>query len=238
MNTMIDGGGTASANRPEANTQSGVLVTPPSTNTSGNARVAIGFLLRDKDAQLIVDIQTILVAMTGNAAFATPSPTLAEIAAARTSFIAAVSAAKDSSVALSVRKQQRANLVALLRKLAHYVQVASAGDGPMLKSSGFPLQRTRQPVGALPAPSNLRLVRGKVSGEIVARCVKQPRAGCYQWRCAPSATPTAWLPVITTLSANATFESLVPGTQYTAQVCVIGTAGPSNWSDAATVMVL
>jgi hypothetical protein len=85
---------------------------------------------------------------------------------------------------------------------------------------------------------NLRLVRGKVSGTIIARCVKQPRAGCYQWRCTPSATPTAWMPIVTTLSANATFDGLVTATQYTIQVCVIGTAGPSDWSNAAMVMVL
>lgn len=238
MSTMIEGGSCASVLPAEATVRLGITPMPPTTSAPGKARIAIGFLQRDKDTELVVDSQTILAAMTGNPAYPTPSPALADIVAARNAYVTSVSAAKDSSVAVSVRRQQRANLVALLRKLAHYVQVTGAGDGPTLKGSGFPLQRTRQPVGQLLPPSNLRLVRGKVSGTIVARCVKQPRVGCYQWRCAPSAAPTAWLPMVTTLSANATFEDLVPATQYTVQVCVIGTAGPSNWSDAATVMVL
>ncbi|HTA66110.1 MAG TPA: hypothetical protein VK753_11445 [Xanthomonadaceae bacterium] len=238
MDTMIDNGNNASVTQPEATNPPGGSPTPSTTTASGKARVAIGFLQRDKDAELVVDSETILAAMTGNAAFPKPSPTLSEIVAARNAYVASVSAAKDSSLAVSVRRQQRANLVALLGKLAHYVQVTGAGDGPTLKSSGFPLQRTRQPVGPLPAPSNLRLVRGKVSGTLVARCDRQNRAGCYQWRCAPTATPTAWLPIATTLSASATFDGLVPAMQYTVQVCVIGTAGPSNWSDVAMVVVL
>jgi len=239
MSTMIEGGSCASVIPTEAKSRLGTLPTPSaSTNAPGKARIAIGFLQRDKDPELVVDSETILAAMTGNPAFATPSPALADIVAARNAYVASVSAAKDSKVAVSVRKQQRAALVALLRKLAHYVQATSAGDGPTMKGSGFPLQRTRQPVGPLLPPSNLRLVRGRISGTITARCVRQPRAGCYQWRCAPSATPTAWLPIVTTLCASATFEGLAPATQYTFQACVIGTAGPSNWSDAATVTVL
>jgi len=236
---MIEGGSCASVLPTETTVRLGTSPTPSTTtNAPGKARIAIGFLQRDKDAELVVDSETILAAMTGNPAFPTPSPALADIVTARNAYVTAVSAAKDSSVALSVRRQQRANLVALLRKLAHYVQVTGTGDGPTLKSSGFPLQRTRQPVGPLLPPSNLRLVRGKISGTVIARCVKRDGGGCYQWRCAPSATPTAWLPIVTTLSASATFEALTPATQYTAQVCVIGTAGPGNWSDAATVMVL
>ncbi len=84
---------------------------------------------------------------------------------------------------------------------------------------------------------NLRLARGKVSGQLVARFGKLAQAGAYEWRFASAATPTAWTKAETTLAANTTLDGLAPGTQYIVQVRAIGTAGPSDWSDAAMLMV-
>jgi hypothetical protein len=84
----------------------------------------------------------------------------------------------------------------------------------------------------------MRLVRGKVTGQAIARCRKERQATAYQWRCAPVATPTAWLPVVTTAAAHNLFEGLTPATAYLAQACAVGTAGNSDWSEAATVTVL
>jgi hypothetical protein len=214
-------------------------VTAPTTPApTGKARIAVSFLLVDKDAQLLVDSARILTMMTGNAAYPTPDPALADITTARNSYAAAVTAAKDSRIGLKLRVQQRASLVALLRTLAHYVQVTSGGDLPTLLASGFPAQRARGPVGELPAPANLRLSRGKVSGQVIARCDPVARAGAYLWRYALSTTPTAWLPVVTTVSARAVLNGLVPTASYLAQVGVVGSAGQGNWSDVATVTVL
>ena len=44
------------------------------------AKVAISFLSDDTDAELIVDSGRILAAMTGNANYPTPNPTLAAVA--------------------------------------------------------------------------------------------------------------------------------------------------------------
>ena len=212
--------------------------TPATTAPSGKARIAVTFLQRDTDAQLLVDSARLLTMMTDNAAYTAPDPTLAAITTARNSYAAAVTAAKDSRIGVKVRVQQRAGLVALLRTLAHYVQVTSGGDLPTLLASGFPAQRARGPVGELPAPANLRLSRGKVSGQVIARCDPVARAGAYLWRYALSTTPTAWLPVVTTVSARAVLNGLVPTASYLAQVGVVGSAGQGNWSDVATVTVL
>jgi hypothetical protein len=45
-------------------------------------------------------------------------------------------------------------------------------------------------------------------------------------------------PIVVTLSARAVFDGLNPLTQYAIQVCAVGSSGPGNWSDAATVAVL
>jgi hypothetical protein len=220
-------------------------VTPLTTPTlpvtapmPGNARVSVQWLLRDSDAMLIVDSNRILVSMTGNPAYATPNPTLADLTTARIAYIASVNAAQDSTIARSTRKERRTNFCTLLRTLAHYVQITSAGNPTTLLSSGFPAQRPRVPVGNLLAPTGLTLTRGKISGQIIARCPKLPQAGAYHWQIGPTATPMVWQPMVTTLAAHISYEGLIPYTPYTAQVRAIGTAGPSNWSDAATVVAM
>jgi hypothetical protein len=215
-----------------------VVVLPSTVVPAGKAKVAVTFLSHATDANLIVAIQSILTGMAGNAAYPAPNPPLANITAARDSFIAAVNAAKDSRRQIVVRRQQRVAVVALLRTLAFYVQVASGGDLPTLLSSGFTAQRGKQPVGPLPAPANLRLSRGANSGQIIARCQRLKQAGAYEWRYATAAAPTAWVEVDSTFAASVTISGLMPGTQYSVQARALGTAGPSDWSDAAMLMVV
>jgi hypothetical protein len=243
MDTSINTTATNSAtgNGASLHTLTAVAPTAPTTPVdppAGKAKVSIGFLSRDTDAKLGSDTARIITGLTGNAAFPTPNPTVAELTTALNAFLTAVTAAHDSKVGRVQRTQQRANLCTLLRALAHYVDVASLGDLPTLLSSGFTAQQPRKPVGPLPAPVNLRFVRGKVSGTATARCNKEPRATAYQWRCAPAATPTAWLPVVTTPSAHYLFQGLMPLTIYIVEVCTVGTAGTSNWSETATLTVL
>jgi hypothetical protein len=243
MDTSINNTATngASGNGASLHTLTAVAPTAPTTPTSppaGKAKVSVGFLSRDSAAKLGSDTGRVLTSLTGNAAFPAPNPTLAELTTANNAFLAAVSAAHDSKIARVQAKQQRANLCSLMRTLAHYVDVASAGDLPTLLSSGFTAQQQRKPVGPMVPPENLRFVRGKVSGTATARCSKQSKATAYQWRCAQAATPTAWLPVVTTPAAHCVFQGLTPLTNYVVEVCAVGTAGSSNWSEPATVTVL
>jgi hypothetical protein len=201
-------------------------------------RAAIGFASRETDAKFIVSSGRILTSMTGNAAFPAPDPSLATLIAARNVYLAAVSKAIDSRVARTERQQARQAYAVLLRKLAHYVEDVSAGNRAVLLSSGFLAQRSKAPVGPLAVPTNLRFVRGKVSGQAIARCGRADQANAYQWRMAPAATPTAWLPVITTFSAHNVFDGLAPLTTYVVQVCAVGTAGASDWSESAVVTML
>jgi hypothetical protein len=213
--------------------------TPPATTpTPGKARVAISFLEKDKDAELIVDSERILVSMTGNAAYPAPIPDLADLATARTAYIAGVNAAHDSTIARTTRRELRATLVGMLRNLAHYVQMTCAGNATTLLSSGFLAQRSRAKVGPLLPPTGLILKAGKLSGQVKARCHKQAQAGAYHWQIGPTATPMVWQPMVTSLAAHTVFAGLTKYTQYSVQVCAVGTAGPSNWSDVVTVTAM
>ena len=222
-------------------TIAGDVLSVPSTPVAplpGKAKVAIRFLTHEKDAALAVSSGRILVAMTGNAHYPAPLPALADVAAARNAFLVAMNAPKTGTPGVITRRQLRKQLEAQLRALALYVQQACSGDTVVLLGSGYPVQRARQPVGQLPAPVNLRLARGKITGQLVVRSSQVAQAGSYQWRYATAAAPTAWTFVNPTLAARVAINGLVPGTQYVVQGRAVGSQGPSDWSDAASLMVV
>jgi hypothetical protein len=201
-----------------------------------NAKVAISFLSTSSDADLIAASNRIVTAMTGNTHYPTPMPALATVTAAINPYVAAVAALDRGTVSVAVRNKARAPLVQLLRELSLYVQQAAASDRVVLLGSGYPLQKTRQPVGIPAAPQDLRLKQGK-SGDVLARCKAVGTAVSYQWRFATAQAPTAWTQPDPTSKATSTLEGLVPGTQYNVQVRAIGRKGASDWCTAATLIV-
>lgn len=94
----------------------------------------------------------------------------------------------------------------------------------------------RTPVGLLSAPVDVRLRRARISGRMLALCKAVTSARSYQWRYASGQPPTAWTQSDQITAARYALENLVPGTIYTVQVRVFGTKGPSDWSDAASLM--
>jgi len=238
MQANISGAGVAGGHSTSAMDASLQASTASPGGAGRPAKVAVSFVSRDTDAQFIIDTARIVAGMTGNAAFPTPVPTLANVVAARNAYLAAVTAGQDSRLARSLRQKTRLALVVLLRQLAHYAEDASAGDRTVLMSSGFPLQQGRSPAGVLAAPLQVRLAKGKTSGTAIARCRRIVRARAYQWRIAPAATPTAWSPVVTTFAAHAEFEGLTLTTMYVVQVCAVGTAGTGDWSETASLLVV
>ncbi len=202
-------------------------------------KVSIAFLTVDTDAQLLAATDTIVSGMTGNAAYPTPEPTLAEVGAAKGDFSTAMTAANGGGVQQTAAKNaQRVVLTGLLRNLAAYVQTHCNNDLSTLLSSGFVAQKQRQPAGVLPAPDNLRLQRGDVTGQLKARVNPVTNASSYQWRSTVSTAPADWQDGGTTTAASQTFEALTPGTIYIVQARAIGSAGPSDWSDPAMLMVV
>jgi hypothetical protein len=201
---------------------------------------SISFLTSDSDALLITDAGSIITALTGNASYATPAPTLAEVQTALDEFITSVADAADGGVTLTASKNdKRAALVALLRQLASYVQVACKGDLTVLLSSAFPIQKPQRfPIGVLPAPKNVTVTLGSRTGELNASAVPMPGAAIYNWRLATAAAPTVFVQSVQTTAASNTFDNLTPGVVYNIQANVVGSAGPSDWSDPVPHMAM
>ena len=242
---VVDPASTAAASTPAVKTLAArVAATPVSPavaapgSSAGNAKVAITFLTRGSDKELITFSGRIVESMTANAVYPAPFPTLAVVIALRNSYVSAVNGLSRGAQAIALRNQTRAALAQALRDLALYVQHASLGDRVKLIGSGFPVQLrgSRGSVGALPPPANVRVRRTLNSNQLVALCDKVPGARSFQWRYATAHAPTLWTLADPITTARFVLDNAVPGTIYTMQVRVFGTAGPSDWSNAATLM--
>ena len=195
---------------------------------------AVTFIARASDAELIGTATAILAAMTENPDFPNPAPALATVQAAMSAFQSAVAAAAGGGIVLTAAKNAaRTTLAALLREIASYLQVACKGDMTKLLRSGFPTQKSaRQPVGTLPAPAGLTLGIGTLSGTLDASANPVPGAVLYTWQVALVSAPDTPIQTTQTTAASTTFANLIPGTQYSITMNAIGTAGPSDWTDA------
>ena len=201
---------------------------------------SVSFIGADSDATLITDTTGIITGLTNNPAYPTPAPTLAVVQAALTTFSDALAAAAGGGVVLtSVKNAARAALAVLLRELASYVHVACKGDLTKLLSSGFPTQKpARQPIGILPAPTGLTVALGGRSGEFNASATPVSGAGIYNWRLALASSPTSPVQTTQTTAASTTFDGLTPGTAYSVEVNVVGSAGPSDWTDPVSQIAI
>ena len=201
---------------------------------------SITFLTADSDALLVTDTGSILTGMTGNANYPTPSPTLALVTTALDDFTTALADAADGGMTLTaIKNDKRAALVVLLRELASYVQVACKGDLTILLSSNFPIQKPqRNPIGVLPAPANITVSLGALSGELDAAMPPVFGAAIYNWRVTTAAQPGTVLQTAQTTSASNTFTGLTPGVTYNIEANAVGAAGPSDWSDPVSQMAV
>ena len=201
---------------------------------------SVTFIGTDSNMALISDTTTILAAMTANAAYPTPAPTLAVVQTALTAFSDAVAAAADGGKTLNAAKNAaRAALAQLMHKLASYVHVTCDRDMQKLLSSGFPVQKpTRQPIGVLPAPSGLGVSTGARSGEINTWATPVTGAGIYNWQLALASSPDTPVQTTQTTAASTIFDGLTPGLEYSVEVNAVGSAGPSDWTDPVNQIAL
>ena len=196
--------------------------------------------MTDNDAQLIVDVQSAVTGLTGNASFPTPAPALTVVTTALNAFTVALADAGNGGKELtSIKNAKRAELVSLMRQLGSYVTVTAAGDMTKLLSSGFPYQKpTRSAIGALPAPYTPVLKLGPHTGELDASVSPIYGAYTYNWRVALSSSPTTYVRAVQTTGGRILFDGLTPGQVYNVEANAVGSSGPSDWSDVAGLMVI
>ena len=203
-------------------------------------KVSIQFLNKAREANLVSIIQGVLTNLEGNLHFPNLDPALPVIAAALTDYQTAIAEGLNGGTDRTLaKKHKRAVLVGLVRELAYQVQKECQGDLGILLSSGFPTHKpVRERAGILAAPVAVRLTLGERSGDLEASTPPVAGAVTYDWIISAVANPDVPVQTKRSTAAYTTFSGLTPGVLYQVVVCLIGTRGPSDWSDAAMQMAV
>ncbi len=201
-------------------------------------KISIGFLGSDSNAELVVKVDTITAAMTGNPNYPAPASGIAQVVTLNTQFNNAITAAADGGTGLTAaRNAKRSELCMRLRTLAAYVQANGKNDQAILISSGFPMQKsTRTPSTILPAPVLQSIGAGPNTGTVVMKLVALG-AQVYNWRCFLASEPQTMLDMTQSTAATTLFTGLTPGKSYCFQGNATNAAGTSDWSAPVPLIV-
>lgn len=176
--------------------------------------------------------------LTGNAAFPTPTPTLAALTAACDALDTANQAfdfnrGKTEKEARDVAFDA---LLDLLRELAGYVQAHGNNDKELILSTGFDVRRIATPLGELPAPGNVRALVTPYPGRLEVRWAAVPGRRLYSLfiTSGDPMDPAGWKLLTQTSKNRYTVEGLTSDKVYTFRLQTIATAGVSPMSDIAS----
>ena len=219
------------------------MSTNPTTTKPKVVRPQLGFTRLTDDA-FMTRVTTIIKGIDGNAKFPAPPITAADLRNAADGLSTSMAAALDGSKkAVAEKKQQRADLTLLLRALGHYVEIASAGDGGTLLSSGYEVASTTRNTTPQPLaqPYIVKVVQG-ITGQLLVTVKPVSKARSYDLRYAVvggggviGQYTTVTIPSVKQAQS---FTALAPGTLYTFQVRAYGKLGFTDWSDSVMRMVI
>jgi len=181
----------------------------------------------------------ILTAMTGNANFPSPVPTLADMETTIGNFFDALSQCKDGDrLKVAIKNQKREALIDALHLWAAYVLFQSAGDSVKAASSGFRIGKTPAPAPPITKPENFRIENGSNPGELVGKVKREKGVITYLYQYATDAmlTQDNWQSVPCSKS-SCIIADLQPGTKYNCRVAAIGPREQIMYSDTVARIV-
>jgi hypothetical protein len=180
--------------------------------------------------------EDIVTALTANASFPTPIPSLATMTGKADALSAAVSAREAAKMAfdeaLTNLNTAEVDLDTSLTQLMAYVESASGGDEAKILSAGFEIKGKPSPVGAMPQVQGLDSSAGDAEGRIILRWKSVKGAKTYEIQTCPDPiTAAGWKSAGLTTKASLTLDGLPTGGRCWFRVRAIGSAGPGPWSD-------
>ena len=186
---------------------------------------------------LVDKSRTNISKLTGNAAFVTPSPTLAAFTTATDRLDKAIQNYDFSRSRQDKQERDAAflDLKTMRVDLGAYVQTTSAGDQELITSAGIQTEKAAQPIGQLPAPSDVRAVVRPYPGSLEVRFGGVKGRLSYQlFICKGDPMVQAnWELNTTTGKTRVVVDSLESNATYFFRVVAIGAAGMSPVSDVA-----
>ncbi len=176
--------------------------------------------------------------LTGNAAFATPTPTLVVLTAACDALDVANQAYdfNRGKTEKETRDKSFSVLKDLVRELAGYVQANCNNEKDLILSTGFDVRRLAAPLGELPAPGNVRALVTPFPGRLELRWngVRGRLIYALYMTAIDPLDPAGWNLLTQTSKNRYTVEGLTSDTVYTFRLQTIAAAGVSPLSDLAS----
>ena len=199
-------------------------------------RVIVVLRLPDPIGLLISVVRAILVAMTGNAHFPSPTPTLASVDSAVSTLEKAQAAALTRvKGATDTRNTARKALIALMDELRSYVQKISDADpenaAAIIQSAGMAVKKA-----IVHATRVFAVIQGASSGTVKVVAPSAARRASYDWSWSTDGGK-AWQIAPSTLQAKTQLSGLVAGSTVSFRYRVTTKAGEGEWSDAINFLV-
>ncbi|MCA1621946.1 MAG: fibronectin type III domain-containing protein [Acidobacteria bacterium] len=181
--------------------------------------------------------QQIVAALTGNANFTAPHPSLAEVTAAIDGLDAAANAARAAR--LEARRRTAAQAVKeeeldrIMTQVAAYVESVAGGDEGLILSAGLDVRASNAPDGSAPAaPETLTATTGNHEGEIELSwdTVRGARSYVVERTTDPQ-TAGSWTQAGVSPRSSLIIEGLDSGKRYHFRVAAVTFNGQSPWSN-------
>jgi hypothetical protein len=190
-------------------------------------------------AEKLGKARTIVTALTGNASFPTPTPTLEAVTAALDALEAANAATQatrqEVKAKLSDQSFKEDVVDNVMNQLAAYVESVAGSNDRLIHSAGMDTKSGPSPSSLPGPPVGLIATIGDHDGEINLSWDKVVVAKSYVIEKSPDPpTPTSWAHLAVSLKASLTVNGLISNTRYWFRVAAVGTVGQSGWSDPAT----
>jgi Fibronectin type III domain len=184
----------------------------------------------------------IVTAMTDNASFPNPSPSLAEVTTSldelATAYAAVQTAKSEVTTRVVAQDNAETKVDQTLTKLAGYVESVAGNDEGIITKAGMEIKASRSTPALPVAPQALTATAGDRDGEINLSWKPVSNARSYTIEASTDpANPTSWTHVGIATSGSKVITNLKAGTRYWFRVASIGVMGQSGWSEHATKTV-
>jgi hypothetical protein len=206
-------------------------------NTHQNTHKPVAALMLPRRIQqLIAYARAIVAAMTGNAAFPTPAPTLAAVTAAIDALAnAETTALTRAKGAAAVRNEKLTALVALLKQLVRYVQnvadVSAENGTSIIESAGMSVKKA-----AVRKPRVFGAATGPVSGSAKLVAPSSGSRASYEWQSSVDGGKT-WVTAPATMQASTVVEGLTPGANVLFRYRPVTKSGEGDWSQSVALII-
>ena len=218
----------------------GALAPQLKRNRMAKVKLNLQNLTPDETVALANLIKT---AMTGNANFTTPNPSLATIGTgittAQTKIATYNTAVAAQATALGDRDNAILSLRGLLTQEAAYVENITNGDRVKIESAGMSVRADASPIGPMPQVLNLVVTADDNDGALDAAWDPVRGAGSYEVQVSVDpVSPTSWAFKEVSNKSTVVLNNFTSGAKMWARVRAIGAdnnKGP--WSDPAVKTV-